>query len=65
MTTDANNAWKDINTAPQDKRVLLYREDSKTVEIGRVDPRYLGNPEYAYTHWMPIPETPKKYVLNV
>ena len=57
--------WKAIETAPRYKRVLLYREDSKTVEIGRVDPRYIGNSEYAYTHWMPLPEPLSKDKVDV
>lgn len=39
-------------------RCLLWRSDSKQWDIGRIDPNYIGNPNYAYTHWCYLPFAP-------
>ena len=51
--------WKPIETAPFYRKVIVWNASSKTVEISRVHKQYIGHPEYALTHWMPLPEPPK------
>jgi hypothetical protein len=45
-----------IGTAPQNERVLLWRIDRREWDIGYPDHKRLGHPEYAYSHWLPLPE---------
>ena len=32
-------------------KFILWRSDSKTVECKPVEWKYVGNPQYAFTHW--------------
>lgn len=52
--------WQPIETAPKNTNVLLFRGDSKTAEIGVAQSKYFGHPEYAHTHWMPLPKGPEQ-----
>ena len=54
--------WQPISTAPMRKRILLWSDWKGgwgDVEVGYVDPRYMGHPEYKYTLWRELPEPPK------
>jgi len=56
--------WQPIETAPFRQSILLYSQPyrgyNKTGEfaVGYVNRAYIGNPDYKYTHWMPLPEKP-------
>jgi hypothetical protein len=63
------NGWRDIETAPKDKDILLYCHDSKSIYIGQCWTNYTedDNPPYYMvleigeiypTHWQPLPEPP-------
>lgn len=41
------------------ERVLLWRTDQKVWEVGIAEPKYFGHPDYAYTHWAPLPDAPR------
>jgi hypothetical protein len=43
---------------PKRERVLLFRGDSKQWDIGWVDERFIGHPQYAYKHWRYLPKAP-------
>lgn len=58
--------WQPITTAPKRQRILFWCDyptgdggDWGDMEVGYVDPRYVGHPDYKYTHWMELPEPPK------
>lgn len=50
--------WKNIKTAPTDRKVLMYRPDTKTIFHGYVRKEFMNHPEYAYTDWMEAPPLP-------
>ena len=55
--------WQPIETVPYRQNVLLYSKPygyNKTGDfvVGYANKEYVGNPEYKYTHWRPLPEPP-------
>lgn len=55
--------WQPIETAPKRTKLLLFSPPygwNKFGEmgVGYIDPKYVGNPDYKWTHWMPLPEPP-------
>lgn len=59
------NDWQPINTAPTDKKILLWAARSFTRSVGEVyygyvNVDYQNHPHYKYSHWMPLPEPPKE-----
>lgn len=50
--------WKDIKTAPLDRKVLMYRPDAKKIVHDFASKDYINHPEYAYTRWMEAPPLP-------
>jgi|TARA_R110000787_G_scaffold157482_1_gene271394 hypothetical protein len=51
--------WKPIETAPENKRVIVWRGDHKSVAFATGFNKWIGHPSLSYTHWMPIPKPPK------
>jgi|GEM_PF-2256518 len=50
--------WQDIKSAP-DRKILMWREDTKDMIYDFPKKDYINHPEYAYTLWTEAPETPK------
>ena len=56
--------WMPIETAPTRKLILLFSQPygyNRLGEfaVGYVNPAWVGQPDYRYTHWMPLPEPPE------
>lgn len=59
MKDTMNKIWKNINTgAPLDRKVLIWREDAKTMIHDFIKSDYINHPEYAYSLWTEAPELP-------
>lgn len=55
--------WHRIESAPKRGKVLIYRSDGGgRIEIAQCQAfyKFIGNPDLAYTHWMELPDPPKR-----
>jgi hypothetical protein len=56
------NNWKPINTAPKDRRILLYYPEptnAPNIIIGYAG-EHNGHKKITATHWMELPKPPEQ-----
>lgn len=55
--------WQLLETQKGRQKCLLWSPPIRglkgEIDVGYINKDYIGNPEYKYTHWMPLPEPPQ------